>query len=142
MAKREKPSKGNPNWKRGMQSPNPKGRPRGIIDKRQKISRAMLDEANEITRIVVAKAKDGDLQAASLVLSRVLPALSTQTEKVQFDLDPTAPLAAQVEQVLLAISTGEVSPDIGKQIIETISALGAIRQMDDIEQRIAALEAA
>lgn len=125
-----------------MRSPNPKGRPKGIIDKRQKVSQAMLEDANEITRVVVAKAKDGDLQAASLVLSRVLPALSPQTEKVQFDLDPAAPLAKQVEQVLMAISIGEISPDTGKQIIETISALGAIRQMDDIEQRILALEAA
>jgi len=101
----------------------------------------MLEDAHEITRIVVGKAKEGDLQAASIVLSRVLPALSPQTEKVQFDLDPTAPLAKQVEQVLKATADGEIAPDTAKQIIETISALGTIRQMDDIEQRILKLEA-
>lgn len=93
-----------------MRSPNPKGRPKGIVDKRTKISQAMLDDAHEITKVIVAKAKEGDLQAASLVLSRVLPALSPQTEKVQFDLDPAAPLATQVEQVMVAISAGEISP--------------------------------
>ena len=124
-----------------MKSPNPSGRPRGLADKRTAISKAMLEEANAITRIVVEKAKDGDLQAASLVLSRVLPALSSQSEKVQFDLDPSAPLADQVEQVLSATAQGEIALDVAKQIIETIGALGAIRQIDDIEQRIAKLEA-
>ena len=124
-----------------MTSPNPKGRPKGIIDRRTRLVNILLEDANEITRVVVAKAKDGDLHAASLVLSRVLPALSAQSEKVQFDLDPAAPLAKQVEQVLAATAEGELAPDTAKQIIETIGALGAIRQMDEIEQRIAKLEA-
>ena len=142
MAAPKKPNKGgNPNWKKGMGSPNPSGRPKGVIDKRQRISKAMMDDAHEITRVVVAKAKEGDLQAASLVLSRVQPTLSAQSEKVEFDLDPTAPLAVQVEQVLSAIAKGELSPDSAKQIIETIGALGAIRQMDDIEKRLTNLEA-
>jgi len=85
MAVAKKPSTGNPDWIKGMKSPNPKGRPKGIIDKRQRLSRTMLEDASEITRMVVDKAKDGNLQAATIVLSRVLPALSPQTEKVQFD---------------------------------------------------------
>ena len=36
---------------------------------------------------------------------------------------------------------GEIAPDNAKRIIETIESLGAIRQMDDIEDRLAALEA-
>ena len=133
--------RGNPSWRKGMKSPNPKGRPKGIVDKRQRISLALLEDAHDIARVIVAKAKEGDLHAGSLVLSRVLPALSSQAEKVQFDLDPTAPLATQVEQVLTAMSAGELSPDTARQIIETIGALGSIRQMDEIEQRLAQLEA-
>jgi hypothetical protein len=70
-----------------------------------------------------------------------MPTLAAQSEKVQFDLDPSAPLAQQVEQVLAATADGEISPDNAKRIIEAIGALGAIRQMDEIEARLAALEA-
>ncbi|WJG10363.1 DUF5681 domain-containing protein [Aliiglaciecola sp. LCG003] len=135
------PKTGNPNWRKGMSSPNPSGRPKGIVDKRHKVTQALLNDAHEIANVVVAKAKEGDLQAASLVLARVMPTLAAQSEKVQFDLDPSAPLAQQVEQVLAATADGEISPDNAKRIIEAIGALGAIRQMDEIEARLAALEA-
>lgn len=135
------PKTGNPSWRKGMKSPNPSGRPKGIVDKRQKVTQAMLNDAHEIASVVVAKAKEGDLQAANLVLARVMPTLAAQSERVQFDLDPTAPLATQVEQVLAATAEGEISPDTAKSIIESIGALGAIRQMDEIESRLAALEA-
>lgn len=131
---------GNPVWRKGMRSPNPAGRPKGIVDKRQKLTQAMLSDANEIVEVVIAKAKEGDLQAAAIVLGRVMPTLAAQAEKVQFDLDPSAPLAQQVEQVLAATAAGEIAPDNAKRIIETIGALGAIRQMDELEQRLTALE--
>jgi len=131
---------GNPAWSKGMRSPNPKGRPRGIVDKRRKITQALLDDANEITNVVIAKAKAGDLQAAALVLSRVTPTLSAQAEKVQFHLDTSAPLAEQGKQILAATADGEIAPDSAKQIIDLVGVLSAIRQMDDVEQRLAALE--
>lgn len=134
------PQAGNPKWYKGMKSPNPKGRPKGIVDKRHKMTQAMLDDAHEIAGVVVAKAKEGDLQAASLVLARVMPTLSAQAERVEFDLDPSAPLAKQVEQVLSATSNGELSTDHAERIIKAIGALGAIRQMDEFESRLAALE--
>ena len=132
---------GNPAWAKGGKSPNPKGRPKGIVDKRHKVTAALLDDAQHIAGVVVAAAKAGDLQAAGLVLSRVMPTLASQAEKVQFDLDPSAPLGKQVEQVLAAMKDGEIAPDNAKRIIETIESLGAIREMDDIEERLAELEA-
>lgn len=134
------PKTGNPSWQKGMKSPNPSGRPKGIVDKRHKVTQALLNDAQEIAGVVVAKAKEGDLQAASLVLARVMPTLAAQAEKVQFDLDPAAPLAQQVEQVLAATAQGDIAPDNAKRIIEAIGALGAIRHMDEIESRLAALE--
>src|SRR5690606_39959908 len=119
------PTTGNPGWRKGMKSPNPSGRPKGIVDKRQKVTQAMLNDAHEIASVVVAKAKEGDLHAASLILSRVLPTLSAQSEKVQFDLDTSAPLATQVEQVLSAMADGELSTENAERIIKAIGALGA-----------------
>ena len=89
---------------------------------------------------VLAKAKEGDPASAGLVLSRILPTLRAQSQTVTFDLDPILPLAAQVEQVLMAISTGKLAPDIGRQIIEAIGTLGNIRAVEDLESRLVILE--
>ena len=132
---------GNPQWKKGMPSPNPKGRPPGISDKRAKLAQRMLDDANGIVDAMIGKALDGDTGAAGLILGRILPALRSQTEKVTFQFDATAPTILQVEQVLRAVSEGKVAPDVGKQIIEAIGALSAVRAVDDLEERIITLEA-
>ena len=137
--KRAKP--GNPAWTPGCRSPNPSGRPKGIVDRRMKIAERMFDDAGGIVNAMVEKALEGDTGAAGLILSRVLPALRSQAERVSFDFDATAPVARQVEQVLAAIAAGTVAPDVGKQIIEAIGALSAIRATEELEGRLAALEA-
>lgn len=132
---------GNPAWTPGMRSPNPAGRPRGIVDKRARIAERMLADAEGIVSALVEKALEGEVGAASLILARVLPALRSQAEKVQFDFDHAAPVARQVEQVLAAIAGGVIAPDVGRQIIEAIGALSAIRATEELEARLAALEA-
>lgn len=131
---------GSSKWVKGMKSPNPAGRPRGIVDKRTRVTQALMDDAPAITRVVIDAALAGDIQAAGLVLSRIAPVLRAQTERVEFDFDACAPVARQVEQVLQAISEARVSADVGKQIIEAIGALSAVRAVDELERRLQALE--
>lgn len=135
------PKAGNPAWQRGMKSPNPHGRPPGLKDRRTRVTERLLDEAQKIADVVIEKAKEGDMQAAALILGRTTPTLKAQAEKVNFEFDATAPMTQQVQSVLQGIANGEVSPDIGKQIIESIASLAGIKQMDELEQRLAALEA-
>ncbi len=134
-------ARGNPAWTKGGPSPNPSGRPKGIIDRRQKVQVALMDDAPAIARVVIDAALEGDMQAAGLVLSRIAPTLRSQAQPVAFDFDATAPIARQVEQVLDAIATGAVAPDVGKQIIDAIGALSAVRATEELEARLAALEA-
>ena len=131
--------RGNPAWIKGR-SANPRGRPRGSLGKKGRVLKSLLDSTDDVARVVIQKARDGDLQAAGLIFGRVLPALAPQSERVTFELDPTAPLAFQCEQILAAVSKGEISADVAKQIIESLSALGAIRQFDEFEQRLNRLE--
>jgi hypothetical protein len=128
-------------WVKGMPSPNPNGRPPGILDKRSRVTKALMDDAPAIARVVIDAAKEGDMQAAALVLARCAPVLKAQTEPVQFDFDATAPIAQQIEAVLAGIAGGAVPPDVGRQIIEAIGTLASVRATEELEQRIVMLEA-
>ncbi len=128
-------------WVKGMPSPNPRGRPRGIIDKRTRVTQALMDDGLEIARVVTAAAKEGDLQACSIVLSRIAPALRPETYPVQFAFDPAASMAEQIEAVLTAIAAGAVAPDVGKLIIDAIGTLSSARAVEELEARIITLEA-
>ena len=133
---------GNPSWKAGCPSPNPKGRPGGIPDKRLLATQQMLDEMRNIVAVLVGKALEGDTNAASIVLSKVMPSIKAQAEKVTFEFDATAPISEQVAQVLDAIAAGAVAPDVGRLIIESIKALSDVRATEELEARIVALEEA
>ncbi|CAN7285278.1 DUF5681 domain-containing protein [Rhizobium rhizogenes] len=128
-------------WSRGMKSPNPAGRPKGIIDKRQKVTETLRDDAPAVVRVVVDAALAGDMQAAGLVLSRIAPTLRSQSEKVTFDFDANLPISRQIEAVLAGIASGAVSPDVGKSIIEAIGTLSSARAVEELETRLTILEA-
>ena len=128
-------------WVKGMSSPNKAGRPRGIVDRRSKLAERMLADADGIVSVMVEKALDGDSGAAHLILGRVLPALRSTHEKVQFPFDATAPVTDQIEAVLTAIASSAVSADVGQTIIASLGALSDARAVADLESRIVILEA-
>ncbi|WP_333606234.1 hypothetical protein [Novosphingobium sp.] len=133
---------GNPAWVKNGPSPNPKGRPAGVPDKRLLATQAALDEMRNIVAILVGRALEGDTNAASIVLSKVLPSVKAQAEKVNFEFDATAPISEQVAQVLDAVAAGAVAPDVGRLIIDSIKSLADVRASEELEARIAALEEA
>ncbi len=133
---------GNPAWVKNGPSPNPKGRPAGVPDKRLLATQAALDEMRNIVAMLVGRALEGDTNAASIVLSKVLPSVKAQAEKVNFEFDATAPISEQVAQVLDAVAAGAVAPDVGRLIIDSIKSLADVRASEELEARIAALEGA
>ena len=118
-------------------SGNPAGRPKGS---KNKLKQKLLDNVDGILDAMVAQALAGDTAAASLVVNRCLPNLRPQSELVTFTLHVDQPISKQVEQVLLAISKGEVAADVGKKIIETITSLATVRATEELAQRIEKLE--
>lgn len=131
---------GNPNWKKGGPSPNPRGRLPGRTAT-QKVQAALNDGSLEVTEVVLEAAKAGDMQAAGMVLARVSPSLRSQSQTVQFEFDPSLPIARQIEAVLAAVAAGQVAPDVGQTIISSIGTLSSVRKDEELEQRIIQLEA-
>ena len=66
--------RGNPNFKKGMTSLNPTGRPKGSVNKYAALSRELMnDNAVEIVAVVLQKAKEGDVHCLKMCLDRILP---------------------------------------------------------------------
>ena len=131
---------GNPSWVAGGPSPNPAGRPKGLPDKRLLATQQMLDEMRNIVAVLVGKALEGDTNAASIVLAKVMPSVKAQMEKVEFDLNTEAPISEQVASVLDALAGGILAPDVARLIIDSIARLADVRATEELEARIAALE--
>ena len=124
-------------WKPG-QSGNPAGRPPG----QSTISRlrAQLEpDTPEILQTMVAAAKGEDVQAARLILERILPPVKPIEQCIELAMVGDT-LTDKGKAVLGAISTGELAPGQGSQLITAIGALARVIELDDLERRISELE--
>lgn len=124
------------------QSGNPAGRPRGIVDRRSKVHSAFEGVGEEIAHVVIAKAREGDMQAANIVLQRISPSVKPRGERVQFALDASRPLADQSRALVQAMADGHLSPDEAQTVLQCLAAHAALVQADEVQARLAALERA
>ena len=128
------------NWKPGMPSPNPKGRPRGIVDKRMRLNKALMADADTLLQVTKAKALEGDMTAMALLLSRAVPTLKAESaDRVQFEFDATKPVADQLVQVAQAVANGELTIEQGRQFAEILQRIAAVRALNQGGDNEAAL---
>ena len=123
-------------------SGNPAGRPRGSRNKSTLLlEKLMIDDGEGVVRSVVNLAKDGDVQAARLVLDRILPARKGRT--VPFNL-PVVETAADVLRALSAtvqaMAKGELTPEEAAIVSGVLETARKAIETVEIEQRLAAVE--
>lgn len=119
------------------QSGNPAGRrPRTDTEKalRAKIRLAVPESVDTLT----AAAKAGDIQAARVLLDRVLPSLKAVDRAVTLSLG--SDLAEAGRGVLEALGSGRVTPDQAASLLGAVGSLARIIETTELEQRISALE--
>lgn len=121
-------------------SGNPRGRPPMLSPE----LRERLDKATpEIIDKILEKALNGDLAAAKVILDRTapIPKQSLATINIPGIDSSERSLSGKAELVLNSIATAECPPDVGISIIQALKGLSALKEFDEIEKRLTALEA-
>ena len=124
-------------WKPG-QSGNQNGRPPGTGHV-AKLRASIAVHVPEIIWQLVTAAKDGDVQAARLLLERVLPPMKPTELAVPLAL-PDDSLTEQGRAVLAAVSSGDLAPEQAARLLSAIGALARVAEIDELTERIERLE--
>ena len=135
--KDQKKSNGKHLFQKG-QSGNPAGRKVGsgiIGDLRRQLEAA----SPEIISKLIENAKAGDSMAMRVVIERIMPANKPQLPSINLTIPDGSPLQ-RAGAVLEAAIRGEISPDQAQAIISIQSDLVRLREAEELEKRLLALE--
>ena len=124
-------------WKPG-QSGNPKGRPAGTGEV-AKLRAAIADRVPELLAAMMARALDGDVGAARLLLERAIAPLKAAEQSQALSL-PDGTLTEQGRAVLASVATGELAPGQGAALLGAIGTLARVAEIDELARRIEVLE--
>jgi len=123
------------------QSGNPQGRPAGREDKRNRLRALLAPHAPALIEKAVEKALEGDAAALRLCLERIIPAMRSREEAIPLPgIVIGGSLADQGRAVLSEMSAGTLTPSEASNVLSALSAQSKLIEMDELEQRIAALE--
>jgi hypothetical protein len=135
--------KGRPPVETRFMAGNP-GRPRGIKNRATAFAEALSDDdAGQIVKAIIKKARRGDLTAAKLVLDRLWPCQKGHT--IEFALPPTddANGAMQAHKTLLQLlAGGTLTADEAEAVSGLLTTQLRAIETAEIEQRLCALEVA
>ena len=124
-------------WKPG-QSGNPKGRPAGTGEV-AKLRAAIADRVPELLAAMMARALDGDVGAARLLLERAIAPLKAAEQSQALSL-PDGTLTEQGRAVLASVAAGELAPGQGAALLGAIGTLARVAEIDELARRIEVLE--
>ena len=125
-------------WKPG-ESGNRAGRPKGAGEL-AKLRAGIAAHVPDLIKTLIAKAKDGDVGAARLLLERVIPPLKAAEEAAHLTM-PDGTLTEQGRTVLSAVACGDLAPGQGAALLASLGTLAKLVETDELMRRIDALEA-
>ena len=119
------------------QSGNPGGRPKKDT---AQLAEKLKTHGESVLQVVVDQALKGDLAACKLILDRLYPPIKPSSKPVQFEMIQDNSLSSSGRCVLNAVASGDLPPDTGIQMIQSIASLAKIIEVDELTSRIEVLE--
>lgn len=121
------------------QSGNPRGRPK---DSRTASLRALLaPHAPELLAKVVQMALEGETTALRLCLERILPPLKGKDTAVSIPgIANAQTLADKALAVMDAATNGVITPTEAATLMQSVTGLSRVIEINELQKRIAALE--
>ena len=92
----------------------------------------------DVVKKLVELAKEGDVQAAKVLLDRICPPLRPQALPITLPVNGS--LSEQGGEIIKATLTGLIPPDIGSQLITALAHQAKLVETDDLIKRISVLE--
>ena len=123
-------------------SGNPNGRPRGNTSSliiKEALAAVFEDGESGLIKNICESAKAGDIQAATILINRLYPALKPVQEVTPFTLAGDNP-AEQAQSVLAAVAGGQIPVEIGVQLIAAIGQTLQIIETTELAKRLEDIE--
>jgi|TARA_R100001463_G_scaffold1451_1_gene6541 hypothetical protein len=119
-----KKKRGNPNFKKGMEAINPKGRPKGSVNKYTALARELMsNKSPEIVEKVISKAMEGDVHCLKMCLDRILPvhkAVDSTRTKADAQVIINVSSLDSIQQQLDVTPEGELIEPVEKEDDEVV----------------------
>ena len=125
-------------WKKGT-SGNPAGRKPGsgiVVELRQQLQSA----APEIIEKLIENAKLGDPTSVRLVVERLIPLNKPSLPLINIDIPADGSPVDRANALLNSALTGQISADQAASIVSIQSSIVALRESEELEKRLVALE--
>ncbi len=129
-------------WKPG-ESGNPRGKPKGAINKTTRLALELFEGGiKNIAEVVIKQAQEGDLTAARLVLDKLVP--NARERAVELPGLPSTENPAGVAEaqaaILHAVASGDLTPGEAATLSGIVENRRKAIETQELELRIQALE--
>jgi len=123
-------------------SGNPKGRPKGIADRRVALRQLFQPYAGELIGKAMELALAGDTQAIKICIDRIVPPVKEEPIAVTLPkIDSPEDCTKAQAAVLNAVAAGEMLPGEGQTLSSLIDAQRRAYETTELTKRLEALEA-
>ena len=119
-----------------------RGRPSGSRNKASiALDKMLADDGADVVRTVLAAARGGDMQAARLVLDRIVPVRKGRS--IQLDLpaiENVADVLAALSATIAAMAEGDITPDEAAVVAGVLETKRKAIETVELEARLTRLE--
>jgi hypothetical protein len=120
-------------------SGNPHGRPKS---ESAVLRQSLADGAADVVKVVLEAAKAGDMQAAKMVLDRLVPPLKSASPPVTISMPANPTIHDTALAILMETIAGHLAPETAATLIAAAGNLSRITELEELRIRLESIERA